>query len=468
MTSHHKTSLQHISDHQTEQSGTEMGNRTGKTILGEQSAAQDALRAVCSAFDVMSDAIFIIGPDGDCIYRNPQMAEFPDHLERRAMLQCHELGCGCTIESCEHKDVGSMEGWQIHCAPYGDYKVIICKYDVSFGERIKRLREDFASEQAQGTPPRLAAMHVLRHHLDARWIAIGHMDWPNERILFDISYDGDQLGENILPPFYRNVNFNMCAAPAITSDLSACFARTEPHKALGFEFLIGLALKNHLGKCVGYAMVAFDCAPQDIKGTLTLLQELSVLYGPYFEAGNAREQMDAAIMEANTDVVTGMGNRRAFESYLQQCLNEYAQEQAADNVLAMFDPKALRNSIVMLIDFDAFKRINDTMGHSEGDRALRLVAEKLSETGGKDNPVFRLGGDEMIQIFPRCGELDAEDLRQRINGIEEDMQAEGFPMLGLSMGVVHFFEAEDSISSLVTLADARMYQDKKMRAVMFG
>lgn len=469
MTSHQNSPLAQASEKGENFSDIEAREVGGMDCSPVSGRVRDPLADVYSMFDLLSDAIFVVNAKGTCIYRNPNMDEFPAHLEQRAILHCQDLGCACDIEtSGQQMDMGSLEGWQIHCSPLGDHKAIICKYDVSFGERIMRLREDFASEQAQGTPPRLAAMHVLRHHIDARWIAIGHMDWPNERILFDVSYDGDQLGENMLPPFYRNVNFNMCAAPAITSDLSECFARTEPHKALGFEFLVGLALKNHHGKCVGYAMVAFDCTPGDVKGTLTLLQELAVLYGPYFEAGNAREQMDAAIVEANTDIVTGVGNRRAFEAFLQQCLNDYVDELASDNVLAMFDPRALRNSVLMLIDFDAFKRINDTMGHSEGDRALRMVAEKLGHMGGEDCPVFRLGGDEMVQILPRCGELDAEDLRQRINGIEQEMQAEGFPMLGLSMGVVHFFEAEASISSLMTLADARMYQDKKMRSVMFA
>ena len=424
---------------------------------------------IFSLFDYLSDGIMIVNPAGDILYRNEALKDFPPHLADRMRTYCENTVCGLECEwACDGNPVerAKMEGWNVSCKMLGPNRLLLIKYDNCLGKKIQSLREDFTSEMANGTPASLAAMQVLRQYIDMRYIAIGSLDRATGCVVFDHAYDGEHLRKNALPPLYRQPDYRFCQEMIIARDLTEYFQNAEMFTALGLAQCIGLSLKNHHEECVGYALLADDKLPCDLKTTITLLQELAALYGPYFEVGSAQREMRKAQADALTDVVTGAGNRRACETFIQDCLSQMQQEEDQDEVVAMFDPKAMRNSVVMLIDFDGFKRINDLVGHEEGDRALRLVASELANID-RDSRVFRLGGDELVQVFPRAGDLDAEELRFHINKIEKHVANEGFERLGLSMGVVHFFEGEGSLSSLMTLADARMYHDKRMRSVVF-
>ncbi|PLW75004.1 GGDEF domain-containing protein [Cohaesibacter celericrescens] len=424
-------------------------------------------RDLCSVFENISDGILIVSPAAEILYRNAALEGFPTHLEERVLSLCATQHCCCGADDdLQLVERAMMEGWGVSCYALGENRLIIVKYDDYLGERIQSLRDDFAKQIASGILPSIAAMQVLRDRIASRWITIGRMDWPNERIIFDLCYDHDRLRQDGIPPLYRNVGFNMCGSMVVTKNLTGFFNQTEPHTDMGVAHIVGLALKNHRNECIGYALIADDHEPENLKETVTFLQELAVLYGPYFEVGSAEKKTRKAVADAHTDVVTGQGNRRAFESFMHECLEDMRNELEESEVEAMFDPKSLRNSLMMLIDFDGFKRVNDLAGHDEGDRALRLVAEALCEINS-DSRVYRIGGDELVQVFPRAGDLEADDLRQHINIIEREMSGHGFDDIGLSMGVVHFFEGEGSFASLMALADARMYQDKRMRSIAF-
>ena len=420
-----------------------------------------------SIFEGMSDGILIVNPAAEVLYRNAALEGFPSHLQERFLGFLRSSRCSCGTNDSENMfEKAMLEGWSASCYSFGENTLATIKYDDQLGDRIQSVRDDFSKEIAKGTPPALAAMQVLRGRVDSRWIAIGHFDWPRDRLLFDLCYDHDSLKQDAIPPLYRNHDFDVCSAIALTNNLSDCFTKTEHHTAMGMAHIIGLAFQNHRNECIGYALLADDHAPANIKETVTLLRELAVLYGPYFEVGSAEKETRKAVVDAHTDVVTGQGNRRAFEALAQECLVDMRHELEEAEVQAMFDPKSMRNSLMMLIDFDGFKRVNDVLGHAEGDRALRLVSEALCEIS-PDSRVFRLGGDELVQVFPRAGDLDADDLRFQVNKIERQANAEGFEGLGLSLGVVHFFEGEGSLASMLALADARMYHDKRMRSVAF-
>lgn len=432
-------------------------------------ALQTSEPEIYSVFDQLSDAVLLVDARGRCLYRNAGCDALSEHLIAAAIDMCFcdwDTTCGDLRDYALARQA-ELEGWRVSCAPFQGNKVIVCKYNDKLGNRIQVMREDFARAHADGTPLQIAAIKALRAQVSYRWLTIGHFDWSNERILFDNCYDGNDLQSDGLPPLYRNPDFKACAQMVVTDHLDECFSGIEPYARLGMTHMIGMALKNHLDECVGYALLGHEGQPGDVREASTLLHELAVLYGPYFEVKSAKQIAQKAQIEANTDVVTGKGNRRACETFLQECLDQMEHEEQEDAVLAMFNAKAARNSILMLVDFDGFKRINDTLGHEAGDRALRSVADKLERLGNDEARVFRMGGDELVQIFPRAGDLEAENLRFEINLIEKELQQEGFAALGLSIGVVNFFEGNGTVQSLMTLADARMYQDKKLRSLAF-
>ena len=108
------------------------------------------------------------------------------------------------------------------------------------------------------------------------------------------------------------------------------------------------------------------------------------------------------------DVVTGVGNRRFFDS-------EFAQEVE----------RARRTGddfCVALADLDRFKLVNDRFGHLVGDRILRLFADILVRNVRGQDKVARFGGEEFALIFPGTRIVDALNAVERIRGILESKQ----------------------------------------------
>lgn len=83
------------------------------------------------------------------------------------------------------------------------------------------------------------------------------------------------------------------------------------------------------------------------------------------------------------DALTGLPNRRALEDKLQEI-------------------KAEDELTIVVIDVDNFKRVNDTFGHTKGDRVLKIISEEIRKAGEKNADIFsaRFGGEEFVMIIP--------------------------------------------------------------------
>ncbi|HZL49306.1 MAG TPA: sensor domain-containing diguanylate cyclase [Solirubrobacteraceae bacterium] len=99
---------------------------------------------------------------------------------------------------------------------------------------------------------------------------------------------------------------------------------------------------------------------------------------------------------ATTDALTGLPNRRAWETSLEQALTE-------DQGVAL-----------AMLDFDHFKEFNDTHGHPAGDRLLRETAAAWREELRAGDLVARLGGDEFALLLPNCGAANALEVVERL------------------------------------------------------
>ena len=157
------------------------------------------------------------------------------------------------------------------------------------------------------------------------------------------------------------------------------------------------------------------------------------------------------------DPLTGLANRVNFQSQLEAKLNE---AEANNQMIAL-----------LFIDVDDFKEINDSRGHDVGDRALRMIADRLSRAVNTASPEFdhlhlaRVGGDEFTIVV---GNLEgneqaaklAEDVLKRIaEPIVVDEQL--FNISG-SIGIAIYPEDGETASSLLNNADAAMYSSKKL------
>ena len=152
---------------------------------------------------------------------------------------------------------------------------------------------------------------------------------------------------------------------------------------------------------------------------------------------------------ANSDPLTGLGNRALFNDRLSTVLAEPAR------------PDSLA---LLVVDLDRFKAINDTMGHGAGDIVLKAIAGRLAGLVGPFDTVARLGGDEFAVIVAGS---DA-DARARVIGREivrlagEPIDIDGRPVvIGASAGLALYPEHGETAETLFASADIALYAAKE-------
>ncbi len=155
---------------------------------------------------------------------------------------------------------------------------------------------------------------------------------------------------------------------------------------------------------------------------------------------------------AQHDILTGLPNRSLLNQRLWQIL---AQAQRDGNHVAC-----------LFLDFDHFKRINDTLGHDAGDQLLQSIAERLTGAVREADTVARLGGDEFVVILPGLDPAHATSetltvlARVRESFLAPFKVADQVPTLTCSIGVSMYpLDAADAVS-LIKQADTAMYAAK--------
>ena len=154
---------------------------------------------------------------------------------------------------------------------------------------------------------------------------------------------------------------------------------------------------------------------------------------------------------ASCDPLTGIENRRAFQ-------------QRAAALLARHRDRRDPLHVLMLIDFDHFKRINDSVGHQQGDRVLVIVTDYLRHAVGSAGHIARIGGEEFIVLCPKYGAEDgmrlAESLRAGVAAIALPAEL-GVAQITVSIGVA-LFDGErcHDVSSWMRAADTALYSAK--------
>jgi diguanylate cyclase len=143
-----------------------------------------------------------------------------------------------------------------------------------------------------------------------------------------------------------------------------------------------------------------------LESALALLAQ-SGLEAPSGEPGSAawlQSLIDRLSELSSRDALTGLANRRHFESVLTREL---------DRVARSGEP-----ALLLLLDIDRFKRVNDRHGHVAGDMVLKAVAESLLHCVRPMDTVARIGGEEFAVVLPNCppafGPMVAERMRDRI------------------------------------------------------
>jgi len=153
-------------------------------------------------------------------------------------------------------------------------------------------------------------------------------------------------------------------------------------------------------------------------------------------------------INAATDPLTGLYNRRLFEEYFDKELNRarrYGQQLS-----------------LVIMDLHQLKEVNDRYGHPQGDQVLQAAASTLRKSLRTSDYAFRIGGDEFALLLPQTEPEQAATLSRRVRAIYESaiqpMRLE-IP-LGLDYGLAVYPQDGDQKEVLMRVADERLYQLK--------
>lgn len=163
------------------------------------------------------------------------------------------------------------------------------------------------------------------------------------------------------------------------------------------------------------------------------------------------EELDRTRLEARTDALSGVFNRKAFDERLHLQLSTFRRER--------------KPFVLVLADVDHFKRINDTHGHQAGDRVVAHVGEFLKQRLRAGDYVARYGGDEFAWLLP---DTEAEPGLQLVERLRERVSQENFDIglrgeqatVTFSIGVASACEG-DTDQTLLLRADRALYRSKQ-------
>lgn len=187
--------------------------------------------------------------------------------------------------------------------------------------------------------------------------------------------------------------------------------------------------------------VALSCAPLPTEqhAMVVTVLDMSVVH-------HLHQQLE---FQAVTDPLTGLLNRRGFY-------------QTVENLLLRGE-RSDSTWVLLYLDLDGFKRVNDSLGHDAGDRVLRWVSEQLKACLRPFDILARMGGDEFTALLdlelPEHAAKIAEKLIERVSICQ---QIEGMDIaLGASIGIATYPDCGANLDGLMRASDIAMYEAKR-------
>lgn len=212
----------------------------------------------------------------------------------------------------------------------------------------------------------------------------------------------------------------------------------DPH----IRFYAGQPLRTLSGQGLG-TLCIIDRAPRDFSDEdIAMLADLAGMV--------EREIM--AVQLSISDELTKISNRRGFLTLTRYSLDVCRRE--------MFP------ATLVFFDLDKFKEINDTYGHAEGDRALKIFASEMRESLRTSDIFARLGGDEFVVLLTNSGpDIIQEILKRFEDSVKSRCVSTSLPyFIEFSYGLVNYDPLKhESIEDMLNEADSAMYENKKIK-----
>lgn len=239
----------------------------------------------------------------------------------------------------------------------------------------------------------------------------------------------------------------------ISSVVGALFTWSVPQERQTLIKLAGLGVASSL------SMASLFLLPWQVAWDVfaTISTKLAVINfaGVLIAAGILRSRHSQVSREqqlqtaASVDALTGLANRRAFESRGPEMVSELKRRG--------------RSSAILMIDIDHFKRVNDTFGHTAGDQIISRVAEIITDSVTSSDFVARFGGEEIVLVLSDLDTMSAERAAARIRTNIEAATTivRGIPIkVTVSIGLAVPGDTEDAFQVAFEAADLALYSAK--------
>jgi diguanylate cyclase (GGDEF)-like protein len=211
------------------------------------------------------------------------------------------------------------------------------------------------------------------------------------------------------------------------------------------------ALINYFQGLIWYGRLSLDLL---VIGTIDAVIVTLIVAPLVIKLGiKDRQRIEAELRELTLiDDLTKLYNRRGFFKTAEDVLKTNSHSQ-----MGMY---------LMYIDLDYFKKINDTYGHAEGDRALEMFSLLLRENFRESDVIARMGGDEFVLLPVGLSEEDVTSINRRFNKLIENFNnSQDNPWtFSATIGLSYYDAGKPcSLDELLKRADTEMYLQRKER-----
>lgn len=278
-----------------------------------------------------------------------------------------------------------------------------------------------------------------------RLFIVGTLALFADTILIILAYEAVS---RVLRPLFLRIWISLAAVLVFDTLLFVTGGFVE-HPAYREILLSGMAGK--VAAALIYATALAIYLPRAAAADPATTEDTRLRLGDLFQVLTYRQKYEALRAQITRDPLTGIHNRGFFDETLRAQLASARRDG--------------RPVTVMIIDVDHFKRINDTHGHSEGDRALRVIAQALARAARASDIVCRYGGEEFCVILPatapEAAALLAARIREEVPAACARSGVGGDARITVTIGLAGCPADGTETDALMRAADGRMYRGKQ-------
>ena len=338
--------------------------------------ANMSLDEVEAIFDLSFDAIVVIDQHGQPVYHNRVFAELSEHTRSHIIAHhhCPDL---------------AVSDYHVHRVSIRCGTVVILASNTPYQEQETVLAALVRGMENSDNIYTTAAQAVSKA-LGWRWISVTRFNGSLVEVLAHCA-EGE-----IVDNFSFEIAGTPCEAMARTqrftlfSDVAQAFPENQELQKMGAKTYAGLVYRDKDNQAVGHIMAIHDHRDIDYRHTEEVLTLATLALSSHLMLDQTHQKLQTAIEESRTDPLTHLYNRKLFDENISASVERFKRNQC--------------DACLAIIDVDDFKGYNDTFGHAEGDRLLKLLATELTKLGREADFAYRIGGDEFAMIFADANE----------------------------------------------------------------